>query len=715
MSELFSALPDFLKEYIHSSGWDSFRDIQESAFQQMMGSDSDIIVSSGTSSGKTEAAFLPVLTSLHDRRPDGIGALYISPLKALINDQHGRLSMLLNRSDITVTGWHGDIGSDIKRKVRESPQGILQMTPESLQALIGCDPGSVGRMFSGLRFVIIDEMHAFMGSERGLQLLCCLDRLERLSGCTPRRIGLSATISDAETAEEWIRAGRAVPVHTIEGKDDAPRNVAVSVHRFPRSDSPDGMQPRRKAVSDYYRALYSVTDRNRCLLFANSRETAEVTERSLNRMNERLGGGRRILLHHGRLSQESRRTTEEALRSDMRGVTVVTTSTLEMGMDIGDMDRIVQIDAPHGCSALSQRMGRSGRRGGPQSMAILCREDEDRQLPEEILRMGLVKALAEVRLSVDEGWSEPPDIPTMPYGLLFHQTLEYMREGIGARWSDLERDVLSQYPFRDIPADDYRQLLRRMLEDGILTMMEDRTLLIGPEGERIAFGKDVHTIFRSTAEMEVRYNGERIGTVDVVPEQGDVVRIDDGLWVIRFVDIGGRYAEAEPAEDGAITSGRGLIPDIHPRVMEEMRSIIQSEGTDVRLTKVASQSLTETRTEYGASMTAVFRDVNGLVRIQPWNGSKGFRTVRTMLGSMKGVRVIRAYEPYTIDVRTELSPEEIRMATDTMAEMDPIPFVSLQGQNIRFGKYDRFVPEELLLKAYVSDRLDWRKGLLRIL
>ena len=714
MSELFSQLPDFLKEHIHENRWDSFRRIQEETFRIVMTTDSDVIVTSETSGGKTEAAFIPALTSVYEDRPKGICILYVSPLKALINDQFGRLSTMLRRSEIPVTGWHGDVGSNVKDRMKDSPEGILQITPESLQALVSGDHDVVESMFPQLMFVIIDEMHAFMDSDRGLQLLCCLDRLERISGCSPRRIGLSATISDLDTAKEWIRAGRYTDVRTVIGKDRIDKNVAISVYRFPRSDAVEGSIPRKESISSYYRALYKVTDRNRCLLFTNSRETAEITARSLRAMNDHLNDDRKVLLHHGRLSHEMRRSTEEALNSPIGKVTVVSTSTLEMGMDVGEMDRIVQIDSPHGCSSLSQRMGRSGRRGGSQTLAILCREDEDRHLPEEVLGMNLIKSIAEVQLSVDEGWCEPPHMTVMPYGLLFHQTLEYMKESTGVMWKDLERDILSQYPFRNISRDDYRELLRHMIDGRILHIMDDDTLLIGQEGERIVFGKDFHTVFRSLSEVEVRYNGERIGSLEGMPEQGDVVRIDGGLWIIRSVDIGGRYAEAEPADEGSVTGGRGLIPEVHPTVMRRMRKIIGSDDVDVRLTPSASKSLVSFREEYGRAVTSAFVEVNGLLRIHPWNGTRGFRTLKVMLDNMEDVKVVRSYEPYMIDVRTVLSPEQIRKGLERMLSLGPSKVIGHQIPDIRFGKFDRFVPENLLLKAYIYDHLDWNKRILPV-
>ena len=714
MSELFSDLPEFLKEYVHENRWSSFRRIQEDAYRELVFSDDDLIISSETSSGKTEAALFPVISSIYRDPPNGIGALYISPLKALINDQHSRISQILSRSGIMVTGWHGDVDSHVKDRTRRSPEGILQMTPESLQALIGGDPNSVRRMFSDLRFVIIDEMHAFMDSERGLQLLCCLDRVKAISGCSPRRIGLSATISNLHAAEDWIRAGRDKDVKSIEGDRDSKKNVVISYHFLPRTDSVEGPRARKDAIAKYYEALLRVTDRNRCLVFTNSRDTSERTARSLDKIVERAGLNREIHLHHGRLSQEKRRMAEEALCSSARNVTVISTSTLEMGIDIGDMDRIIQIDAPHSCSSLSQRMGRSGRRENQQNLAVMCREDDDRRVLPQILRMNLIKALAEVQLSVDEGWSEPPQIPKLPYGLLFHQTLEYIRETIGVRWKDLEKDILGQHPFRYITSDDYHTLLKHMHGQRVLKLMEDGTILLGPEGERIAFNKDFHTVFRSVTETEIRYLGENIGSVEGIPEVGDIVRVSDRLWTVRMVDASGRFAEVEPANEGSFTTGRGMIPEIHGKVMERMRDILIGQDEDPRMTSSAKEALDEARRMYRRFAKSTFTIMGDRIRINVWSGSKIFRTLITMFSAMRDVRIVRSYEPYIIDITTDLDPDELVRSCDHMSGMDPTGIVQQLGMNLHYGKYDRFIPDALLAKSYVTDRLEWRKNIIQI-
>ena len=198
--DLYERLAPYIQDYIYRSGWTQFREIQVAACELIFGTDAHIVLSSGTASGKTEAAFLPALTLLDENPSSSVGILYISPLKALINDQFVRIGRLLEESDIPVCRWHGDAPDGAKRRMLRNPRGVLQITPESLESLLINRRESCIRLFSDLRFIIVDEMHYFMESPRGVQLLSLLERMERLAGCRPRRIGLSATLSDPEGA-----------------------------------------------------------------------------------------------------------------------------------------------------------------------------------------------------------------------------------------------------------------------------------------------------------------------------------------------------------------------------------------------------------------------------------------------------------------------------------------------------------------------------------
>ncbi len=281
MSDLFSDLPWFLQEYIHENRWDSFRNIQLETYDLFVTTGSHILISAGTSSGKTEAAMFPIIASLHNDEPKGFGALYIGPLKALIDDQFERLGPILKDSNIQVTEWHGDVNNQKKKNSLDNPSGILQITPESLQNIVTNKPERLGQLFSQLRFVVIDEVHAFMTSDRGLQLLCCLERIERITGCKPRRLGLSATISDPMPVCEWLSANTGVKTEVVSDTTSGDREIEIRYNIFPEEDEDDPLQ-RKIAVLNYYQELYNDTKGRSCIVFANSRDSAEKTALSEN-------------------------------------------------------------------------------------------------------------------------------------------------------------------------------------------------------------------------------------------------------------------------------------------------------------------------------------------------------------------------------------------------------------------------------------------------
>ena len=200
----FEQLAPFIQEYIYRSKWQELREVQVAACDIIFNTDNNLLISTATASGKTEAAFLPIITEIYNERPSSVGVLYIAPLKALINDQFVRIEELLEEADISVTKWHGDAAQSAKNKVIKSPQGVLQITPESLEALLMLRKQNVVTLFSDLRFIIIDEIHNFIGTDRGVQLSSVLERIQNLTDNIPRRVGLSATLGDISVAEQWL-------------------------------------------------------------------------------------------------------------------------------------------------------------------------------------------------------------------------------------------------------------------------------------------------------------------------------------------------------------------------------------------------------------------------------------------------------------------------------------------------------------------------------
>ncbi len=708
MTDHFSSLPWFLREYVHSRRWGSFRAIQEATFDYFRRGDDHILISAGTSSGKTEAAMFPVITSLYNNPSDTVGALYIGPLKALIDDQFDRMDGILRESGIPVTGWHGDVDRNRKARFLDAPSGILQITPESLQNIVSGDPDIIRDLFSGLRFVIIDEVHTFVDSDRGAQLQCCLHRMEVVAGCDPRRIGLSATLSDTALAANWLSSDTGRRTSVIRDPSASDRSVCVRYHGFPVPDEDGDDTERKRAITGFYRNLLEEVRGGKCIVFVNSRYDAEVIGRSLRKVAERtMGNGDWIHVHHGSVSHEFRRRAEEDLKDPSKQVTVVSTVTLELGIDIGELDRIVQVDAPFTCTGMVQRMGRSGRRGGGQRMVVFCREDSSEPWSSvDGVSMDLVKAIAMTELIMNEGWTEPPVDRRYPFGLLYHQTMEFLKESTGARFGTLSSEVLSMKPFSEIDKDAYKKLLRHMVSSGQLVRMEDGTLLIGPKGEKVAFGHDFCSVFKVKKEIDVISPDGRVGSIQGVPDEGELIQLAGRIWQVIEVRSEDATVLVEETDGSAETPWKSGTPDVHPRVMSKMRDVLGSDTEYPYLDPAASNRLALCRTfARNNGMLSTFSEIEGGIRLFPWVGTIQFDTLVRALRMVNGVDRVYGFRPYYIDVRTRLPWDDVLERVNTILSHGPSTLVS-PDDIVRIGKYDQHVPKDLLELMFADERLD---------
>jgi ATP-dependent Lhr-like helicase len=709
MSEYFEKLPWFIKEFIHNCRWTGFREVQNQTFGAFYSTDDHILVSAGTSSGKTEAAMFPIIGSLYNNPADSVGALYIGPLKALIDDQFQRMDPVLRESGIRITGWHGDIGKSSKERLMDEPSGILQITPESLQNILSYQPEEVERLFGDLRFVIVDEVHAFMDSDRGLQLLCCLQRLEVLAHCDPRRIGLSATIADRDLAAEWLRAdtGRGVSIVFDDQRNE--RSIRIHYNSFPETDEETQSVERKRSVTSYYQQLFRETHGYNCIVFTNSRQDAEMTAKSLRIVAERKGFPDEVYIHHGSISKEYRKVAEDRLKDPSVKTTTVATVTLELGIDVGDLDRVIQIGAPFTCSGLVQRMGRSGRRGNGQNLIVMCNEDEmDWWSTLDGVSLSLVKAVAMSELVLREGWTEPPLENSMPFGLLYHQTMEYLRSGIGAKFSVLVSDVLSMYPFRNISKDQYKLMIRNLVNLGHIQVMSDQTILIGEKAERIVFNREFCSVFSTKKEVIVRCDGRTVGSVQDLPKVDDLIQLAGRVWTVVEVSESKSSIEVKECQGEACNPWRSGTPPTHTRVMRKMLEVLQSDEIYDYLDEASTARLEESRSIARANgMTSMFSDRVGGYRMYPWLGTIQFDTLRRILQKVIGSDKVRFMQPYYIDIRTNLSEDEVLEKVHRYIDgKDP---VSLIGDDdlVRYGKYDRYIAESLLAREFAADRLDF--------
>ena len=438
MSNVFDRYAPFVQDFIYQNGWESLRAIQVAAGDAIFNTQDNVLLTASTASGKTEAAFFPILTLFSEDMPSSIGAIYIGPLKALINDQCQRLNILCEEANIPVWHWHGDVSQSHKARMLKKPSGILQITPESLEAMLLRKHAQISRLFSDLRFIVIDEVHSLMRGDRGGQTLCLIERLCRLAGVNPRRIGLSATIGDPKTTGEFLSGGtgRGVVIPQIAQKGTRWRismehffvqgpqaTEEKPVEAMPALDAATDVAPQNADPGIGY--IFEHTRGKKCLVFVNSREECEAVTTTLRQYCEARHEPDRFLIHHGNLSASYRETAEEAMKDDTLLQTTVTTATLELGIDIGRLERAFQIDAPFMVSSFLQRLGRTGRRDQPPEMWFVMREDmpEVRAMLPTTVPWKLLQGIALVQLYMEERWVEPPKLDRLPFSLLYHQTM----------------------------------------------------------------------------------------------------------------------------------------------------------------------------------------------------------------------------------------------------------------------------------------------------
>lgn len=412
----YDLLDERIRRFIWSEGWKTLRDAQERAIPLIVPGDRDVIVAAATAAGKTEAAFFPALTHFV-RQEQAPLIIYLSPLKALINDQFGRLERLCEALDIPVWPWHGDVSGSVKERFRKKSTGVLLITPESLEAML-CNRGTtVGALFDKTSFFIIDEMHAFIGSERGKQLQSLMHRVDVVIGRKVPRIGLSATLGDMRMAAEFLRPGGGPAVQMVESRASGgellisvkgyleplvapssepeldpelePEPVsageqAVSVKGLPNAlggeadldaedeiDDDEDDEPEPVAPHLVAKELFKVLRGSNNLVFPNSRVEVERYTLLLNQHCDALKVSHEFWPHHGSLSKAMREDTERALKRKDHFASAVCTNTLELGIDIGAVKSVCQVGAPYSVASLRQRLGaRAGAKASPPSCAV---------------------------------------------------------------------------------------------------------------------------------------------------------------------------------------------------------------------------------------------------------------------------------------------------------------------------------------------------------
>lgn len=733
MASVFSRYAPFIQDYIYARGWQSLRAVQAAAGDVIFGSDDHLLLCASTASGKTEAAFFPILTLMAEDPPASVGALYIAPLKALINDQFDRLTELCTEQGIPVCAWHGDVSQSRKQALLKHPSGILQITPESLEALLMRRSGAARALFSDLRFVVVDEIHSLMRGDRGSQTLCLIERLSRLAGVDPRRIGLSATIGDTAAAAAFLRGSSprrvAVPKlpagelswrlameHFFNEGAQAAEGAAPGL-QVPLLEPPEGATDVPPPGADPgYGWIFAHTRGRKCLVFANSREECEALTSSLRQYCEARHEPDRFLIHHGNLSSSIRADAEEALRDDENPVSVCTTATLELGIDVGRLSRAFQVDAPYTVSGFLQRLGRTGRRGAPPEMWFAVREEqcEPRALLPLRLPWTLLQAIAVVECYREERWVEPPRTAKLPFSLLYHQTMSTLVSSGELTPAELAQRVMTLSPFARISPADYRELLLHLIKIGQIEKTERGGLIVGLNGERQVNSFRFYAVFQENEEFTVRWESRELGTTCAPPPPGEKIAIAGRVWHVDELDRDRHTVWVSPT-GGKVPAFFGLVPgDIHTHILEKMRDVLVSQKSYPYLMRNAAARLAQARAASAKALLARRPLVNlggSAWALFPWLGTYAFmaleRLIRLRCAGALGLARFESAKPYFMMFTMKASEAEFYETVADEAERLGDPEALLFPNEVPgFEKYDGFVPDRLLRKGFARGVLD---------
>lgn len=653
--------------------------------------------------------------------------LYIAPLKALINDQYERLTELCQDVDIPIWRWHGDVSQSQKRKMLKHPSGVLQITPESLESFMINKHMDIPHLFSGLKYIVIDELHSFLRSDRGGQTFCLIERLSKLANVNPRRIGLSATIGNLEVAGKFLGAGSNRKTNAPKVQN-APQIWHLSMEHFYKTDpqassddfDPNYVEPKTDKAPELADPgmgyIFEHTRGKKCLVFTNSREECEAVCQGLRGYCSYNHEPDRFMIHHGNLSTALRETAEAAMKDEDVYMTTCATATLELGIDIGKLESAFQIDAPFTVSGFLQRMGRTGQRDNPPEMHFVMREEhpESRAMLPELMPWSLLQGIALVQLYAEQKWVEPPEPNRLPYSLLYHQTMSTLASSGEMTPAELASRVLTLSYFHNVSQEDYRILLKYLLKTGHIEWTENGGLIVGLAGERVVNNFKFYAIFQENEEFSVHAGSEELGTIVKPPPVGDKIAIAGRVWVVEDIDIKHHQVYCHEV-DGRIPAYFGDVPgDIQPEILQRMKKILNEKTMYPYLMQNAKARLTQTRDTASAANLLKKNLINlggNMWCLFPWTGTYAFlaleRLIRIKCGKKLNIRSFNSSRPYFMYFSMDASEEEVWRILGEEAAKDFEPLDLVYSNEVPgIDKYDQYLPKELLRKEFAYSILD---------
>lgn len=689
----FNLLSKKMQKKVWDMKWDNFTPIQEKTIPIIMNTNKNVIISSGTASGKTEAAFLPILSLIEESAKTSLKVIYVSPLKALINNQFDRIYKLCKSLEIAIHRWHGDVDQNKKNKFIKNPSGILQITPESIESILINRTESANMVFKNVEFIIIDEIHSFFNSERGVQLRSLLYRLEYYNNSKPRIIGLSATIDNFDFVRKWVNIKDTDSVEIIEAKD-SDKKLYYSLMHFNQDEF--GKKP-----LELFEDIRELTKENKSIIFCNSRGEVEEATVLLNRLSGKEGIGETYYAHHSSIDKKEREYVEKRMSESSSPQTVVATSSLELGIDIGAIELVIQMDSTFTVSSLKQRLGRSGRKKDSSQLLQIYTTKND----------SLLQSLAVMELLLEK-WIEPAYGYSLPYDILFHQIISLCNETNGLTFQDLMNRIDSISIFDNLLKNKIQILIEYMVEKDYLEIIKGRNeYIVGLEGERLLRSKEFYAVFLSSEEYTVQHGNKKIGQLDkAFPiKLNDNIILSGKLWTIISFDNKRDKVYVKTASNAKPPRYFGGGVKLHCRILEKIMELLCSTQEFKYGNETALDLLNELRTPYQTykvnSNERIIWQTKDEMIFETFTGTKIFRTLVWMLKVSRinveeydGLGRLKIVGIYPLEkILEEIKNKE--WASDELFK------VTKENEWFR-SKYLEYIPKELQLDMHASNEID---------
>ncbi len=677
--------PAMQYQIVNGLRWPSLRPVQLNAIGPIVDGENCVVLAP-TAGGKTEAAFFPLLSQMdkHDWSP--VSVIYVAPIVALLNNQEERLQRYAAMIGRRAFKWHGNVGPSARKRFLTEPSDILLTTPESLEVMLMSANVPARRLFRGLQAVVIDEIHAFVGDDRGGHLSSVLERLSRFCGRDVQRIGLSATVGNPDDILTWLKGSSQRPGQVLPPVG-SPKSAQISL------DYVGSLENAGAVIANLHQG-------EKRLVFVDSRRRVESLGKDLR------ARGVDVYVTHSSLSREQRAMAEQAFEQRSNCV-IVATSALELGIDIGDLDRVIQIDAPATVASFLQRMGRSGRRAETvPNCTFLTTKDEQ-----------LVQAAALLRLH-EQRYVEDVPLRTHAAHLLAHQIMALSQQEVGIAVSDWWAWLSSATPFLNLDEIDRQELLQHMLTEDIIAV-DDGRFSLGERGRRLYGAKhfaELYAVFSSPSILTVMHGPEAVGQIDayfahVEDLENFSFTLGARTWKATYIDWPKAIVHVVPIEHAGLPRWHGQPVLLGRQLCRAMRDVLTGTEEPACWSQRARQKMKEVRQQHAflTSNDDTLEQSTTGYRLWTFAGGKRNNLLAKTLQNNLGDKVTNNNIYVGFSEQAGKSEFAIRKALDDLRASgrpnheDALQFAASCARGT-LSKFEPCLPDRLL-NAYLAERL----------